>query len=154
MDKLLLTLEEIAKAKYPNFLTDGARHSWEQYVSQQDLNICKAQLAYLANISDDELLPMAKDGSFDCSVCDTEPEGCPGCGSAAYEAGSKNTLAKALPVLQARHEAEKADAVARAVNELLADMERTLPFSVVKNNPFAWGELKKRWQALQEEQGK
>lgn len=24
---------------------------------------------------------------FDCSVCDTEPEGCPGCGTSAYEAG-------------------------------------------------------------------
>jgi hypothetical protein len=24
--------------------------------------------------------------SFDCSTCDTEPEGCPGCGSSAKEA--------------------------------------------------------------------
>jgi len=29
-----------------------------------------------------------KNGSYDCSVCDTEPEGCPGCGSSAYEAGA------------------------------------------------------------------
>ncbi len=29
---------------------------------------------------------------FDCSVCDVEPEGCPGCGSNAYEAGADAML--------------------------------------------------------------
>lgn len=33
-----------------------------------------------------------KNDSYDCSVCDTEPEGCPGCGSSAYEAGADAML--------------------------------------------------------------
>ena len=28
-----------------------------------------------------------KDNPGDCSVCDCEPEGCPGCGTAAFESG-------------------------------------------------------------------
>ena len=33
-----------------------------------------------------------KNTSYDCSVCDTEPEGCPGCGNSAYEAGADAIL--------------------------------------------------------------
>jgi len=33
-----------------------------------------------------------KNDSYDCSVCDTEPEGWSGCGSSAYEAGADAML--------------------------------------------------------------
>lgn len=33
--------------------------------------------------------PLSEHNNYDCSVCDTEPEGCPGCGSAAYQAGKE-----------------------------------------------------------------
>ena len=37
---------------------------------------------------------------YDCSVCDTEPEGCPGCGSDAYEAGADAMLKAAIEWLE------------------------------------------------------
>ena len=37
-----------------------------------------------------------KDNPYDCSVCDTEPEGCPGCGAAAYEYGYEAGMRKGI----------------------------------------------------------
>lgn len=49
--------------------------------------------------------PDWKNTSYDCSVCDTEPEGCPGCGNSAYEAGADAML-----------EAQKEDALTTYVD--------------------------------------
>jgi len=37
---------------------------------------------------------------YDCSVCDTEPEGCPGCGSNAFEAGYDRCLSDLEPLIR------------------------------------------------------
>ncbi len=36
---------------------------------------------------------------YDCSTCDCEPEGCPGCGTNAYEAGAEAMLKAIIQTL-------------------------------------------------------
>ena len=96
----------------------------------------------LAETPDEEVKP-PESHSYDCSVCDNEPEGCPGCGSAAYESGWTDAITKVNSIYLARQE----QAVQKARQE---ERERIFGLLDLHENDMGFCEISNHvpWDAL------